>query len=121
MDTTNNTTSDASMEDSLAKVRDVMGYGLFLQVLTIMTHFTFEKKKTEAMQKLQDFMKTFDATLTEEEKVEYKTKVDEFLKGKGEEMVSKLQSELTPEELEQLLPQLLDAKYLEQAMHDVTK
>ena|SRR3989338_2009691 len=111
-----NITQDTDLDEALKKAKDLLGYELFLQVVTLMTHFAFEKKKTAAIDKLKVFMEEFQASLSPDEQADYKERVDEFLKTKGEEFVTKLGEDLSPEEVDELLPKLLDQKAIDQMM-----
>src|SRR3989344_7098277 len=99
MTDTTNSSQDTDLDEALAKAKDILGYELFLHVVTLMTHFAFEKKKTAVINSLKVLMEQFQASLNEEEKKDYQERVDALLKEKGEELLNKLGEDLSPEEV----------------------
>ena len=101
------TSTDLSNDD-LQKVKSLVSYSLFLQILSVMGNFAFEFKKNDAVQKLRDFMTSFTESLNDMEKAEYQKRVDALLQEKGTELVEAFGKEFSASELEELLTRLIE-------------
>ena len=87
-------------------IKTIGDYGLFLNIITLMIDYAFKKGKKEVGQKLQEFIKTFNLSLDEKEKVEFKKVMDGFLAKKGLAFKQELSKEFSPEEVDKILQTL---------------
>lgn len=88
--------------DEANLIKSVSEYGLFLQIVTIIIDFAIKKDKKAALSTLRNFLEVFNNSLTEEEKLEYRKKVDDFLLSKGQAFKNELSKEFSKEEVNKI-------------------